>query len=258
LRRIRLKNADQEVKDMKVYETKDYTKFKFITGNRPITRYIVNKFKREFENGRNYLNRMPMSVFEHNGHLEIMDGQHRFIAAQELEQPVSYMISDRMTLLDIAKININTHKWRLKDFIHIYTTEGNENYKILEWYSNRYEIPLSVAAGILLGWSPGAGNAAEAIVNGTFQVKNLEEAKEFAEKVRMFSEWVNFATHKTFLSAFNTVYNHPEYDHDRMIQKIKLHPRVFVKCGDRQQYLQMFEEIYNYRTTRDFKVYFTR
>jgi hypothetical protein len=243
---------------MRIYETKDYSKFKFIKGNRPIIRFIVNKFKREFENGRNYLARMPLSVFEHNGHLEIMDGQHRFMAAQELGEPVAYTISDRMSLLEIAKINVNTHKWELKDFVHIYTTEGNENYKILEWYSTRYEIPLSVSASILQSLNPGSAGGLEAIVNGTFQVNNLEMAKEFAKKVREFSEWADFATHKTFLSAFISVYKHPEYSHDRMIQKIKLRPRMFVKCGDRQQFLQMLEEIYNYRATQDFKVYFTR
>src|SRR3990167_9828888 len=101
--------------NIKIYFTRDYSIFKNIAGNRLLNENKINKIIYEIKNGLDVLSYCPIIVDED---MRVIDGQHRLYIARKLQSNIWYVISKKkLSILDIAKVNTNTERWKLKDFI---------------------------------------------------------------------------------------------------------------------------------------------
>src|SRR5581483_8857706 len=179
---------------VKVYQTTEYARFKFINGNRELNEQKINRIVGDIEAGIDVLMYYPLVVRERDGRLEIDDGQHRFYISKKLKRPVYYIIApEERKLVDIAKINSNTEKWKVKDFIHCYVQQGNEHYVKLHEFMTVYELSATLVMKLLGDGEPGNGGGgrdnAQKFQRGEFEVKYYEEAVKIAEACRLFKDF---------------------------------------------------------------------
>lgn len=63
--------------------------------------------------------------------MKIVDGQHRFWALSKLGRPITYIIDDRISIIDAPKLNSNQRNWGSIDFVKAFANKGNINYQCL-------------------------------------------------------------------------------------------------------------------------------
>ena len=96
-----------------VYGSFDYSKFRFIFGNRELRRAKVVKLRDEIKHN-NRIASYPIIV---NSNFPKSDGQHRFIALAELGYELSYVVDDTFDVQSIAKSNTIADKWKANDYL---------------------------------------------------------------------------------------------------------------------------------------------
>ncbi len=101
--------------------TIDYDRFKFKEDNREINIGLVTRIVKSI-NEIGYDSSKPIKV---NKDMEIIDGQHRFLACKQLGLPILYDISknadDHRTLI---LLNANQEPWRTGDYVYSWAKTG--------------------------------------------------------------------------------------------------------------------------------------
>lgn len=166
-----------------VYQTRDYSKFMRLEGNREVVSKRVVKITKSIQQNGYILN--PIVV---NEKMQVIDGQGRLEALKGLKMPVDYVIAEGAGLNECVALNSSTTQWRLEDFITSYCEQGNKNYirlkKLLEEFP---KMNLSAKCAIISGCSDGHTEAikqGKAIVTEEIEKEarnNLIFANRFAE-----------------------------------------------------------------------------
>lgn len=113
----------------------NYSIFKKLEGNRPVVNRRVNKIIASIQNV-GYIT-SPLIV---NEKMEVIDGQGRLEALEQLKMPVEYIIHPGIGINECIAMNINQGNWSLKDYIESYATRGNKSYQRLEQLIKEYPL----------------------------------------------------------------------------------------------------------------------
>lgn len=236
--------------NVKVYWTTDYGIFKTISGNRQLNEAKIKRIKSDISRGLDVLKYCPIIVFENNGRLEIIDGQHRFYVAKQLKRNVWYIICDNLSLLDIAKINSNTDKWKDADFINCYSVNGNDNYIQLQEFIDRYNFPLTTSlsllthGSVLSGGGYAAGITKSDFRQGKFKIKQKDKAIKMAEKILLFQDFKRYKS-GSFVQAICRIENEGKVLLEDVLYKYKESPEMLTYQNNAKEYLHCLELIYN-------------
>lgn len=123
---------------MEIKRTKNYEMFSFKKENREVNYNKVMSLKSKLLEDERQI--MPIIC---NGKMEIIDGQHRFVALKELNWAIMYYVDESVTAKDLISINNTQKNWGMMDYIHYYANLGNETYIKLEKICKKYDdIPL--------------------------------------------------------------------------------------------------------------------
>lgn len=122
-------------KQKTLQNTKDYSIFKKLEGNRSVVNKRVNKIIASIQNV-GYIT-SPLIV---NEKMEVIDGQGRLEALEQLKMPVEYIIHPGIGINECIAMNINQGNWSLKDYIESYATRGNKSYQRLEQLIKEYPL----------------------------------------------------------------------------------------------------------------------
>jgi hypothetical protein len=239
-----------------VYSTTDYKRFRFIEGNRE-TETAKSKSKRarilsEIKAGNDILDESPILVNESKSHLDIKDGQNRFLIAKSLGRPVHYIIKNKeMSLYNLAKINTNVEKWSSGDYINCYIKAGNENYKLIQKFQKKYGIAIGLTLSLLTNGIEKAndsGHDAEVLIpkfqQGNFEVKKYKDACMIAElcmSFQGFSQWFS----RPFVIAIMKIMQAGKCDFQRMMSKFNRDPKRLQTQRNWKEYVTNLEQIYN-------------
>lgn len=239
--------------NVKVYFTRDYTRFKSIIGNRLLSEPKIKRIIKDIQNGLDLLKYCPIVV---DKDMNVIDGQHRLYVARQLKSNVWYVItSDGLTLEEIAKINSNQERWKTKDFLHCYVAQNNPHYNKLQEFMNKYDFPLNVSiqllsSGTMNETGGGGGSSKSDFEHGKFEVKFEDEAEIIAQKVLLFSDF-DQCRKRNFVGAITRIYQAGKCDFDKLHQKYIKNKEELKKCDTVKEYLKNLEDIYNiYSHTR--------
>ena len=132
-----------------IQKTKNYDMFIFRKDNRTkVDDNHVNRIISSIQ-CRNMLELRPIVV---NERMEIIDGQHRLLAAKNLEVEIYYTVEKNLEADDIIKMNI-AKSWQSADYLNFYIQHEYEEYKKLDAFMKKYNLSLKVALNIALGQS---------------------------------------------------------------------------------------------------------
>lgn len=118
-----LDNPQDEVVGV-VLQSKNYSQFNLNQLNRNIDESHVLRLQKA-------LRKDPSLTFEPilvDKNMNIVDGQHRFLALSALNKPITYMIDNNISINDASELNSNQKNWSLFDYVQFFVNKGNQNY----------------------------------------------------------------------------------------------------------------------------------
>lgn len=234
-----------------VKETKDYTIFKELPGNRKVDPKHVKELIRSFTERGNLIKNFPIVV---NEHMEIIDGQHRLAALKELDWAVCYRIEEGLNITSVRDINSAQRNWNWRNYAESYTELGNENYKRLlelaDWFNIGYHV-LTQYCGL-------ARDRSDNKIHLEYQEGNMVLTPEMRQRAfALLGQTRQIADTLIEVGAINTVprvlwsalyiiFQSPDYDHDRMVKKIKSHGLRLKMYSLVNDQLRALEDLYNF------------
>jgi len=227
---------------MKVKTTKDYGIFSSIEGNRAVKPNHVKKLMSAMEK------ELLVSPIIVNERMEIIDGQHRLAACRGLGLPVYYITVGGYDREQVQMLNANSRNWSTDDFVESMISKGSDDYTILKAFREKFGIPYTSSVALLGSRSAEYNkHLMTAFKEGNFKVKDLRRAEDVGNLVEKASKYFDAARTKYFVSAITRCYDKPDFDGDEFIHKLSLNSLMINKCRNAKQYLEVIEEIYNYR-----------
>lgn len=252
-------NQVQQAKEVnKVYKTNNLSMFKQIDGNRiPNLQHV----KRLADSIRVYgMKCNPILV---NEQMEVIDGQHRLMAAKEAESFVYYIIVDGYSLNEVHTLNLNQKNWTKKDFMDGYANMGIESYIKLKNFVEKND-DFTFNDCIALCQNTGSGtsrslavqtksiklesNTAQIFERGTWKVGDMNLAQEYANKIRMIKPYYIGYNKTIFVGTMVNLFNNKNFDFNEFMHKVRLQPTALVDCANRDQMKTLIEDIYNYKS----------
>lgn len=243
-----------------VYKTYDYDKFTMLDENRQpdhVKSLIVS-----------FANRIVPNAILCNEKYEIIDGQNRFLALKEIGKPIIYYCIPGLDIYDVGHLNSYGKNWSNVDFIRMWAALGKDEYKkILSFCDEFPDITISNAVTILSGDSQNDIKGTtltdltskkhkkrpkiSRIKDGSFIVKDIDQARYVA---RCIMEYKAFSRpgkqiyiQSAFVSAMTRLLKHNNFDNAEMVRKASMFPTLFFRCVNAKQYIQMLEDLWNYR-----------
>ena len=223
---------------MQVKETKNYSEFKDITGNRTINPLHLSRLIESMK--EEYL--LSPIIVNENG--QVIDGQHRLRAAKELNIPVRYIVQEGYSLSQIQRYNQNSKDWRMIDFIKGYAQLNNKEYIYLLKFHEGTGLTITTCITLLSN----AGSATNDIRNGVWKAKHKERANLIFSWIQVIDRFYNNADRKNFVLALIRMYNHEDFNFSHFISKLSLQPMSLVDCTKTEDYVVLIESIYNYKS----------
>lgn len=239
--------------------TTDYERFDFSAFNRPISDPHIKFLKGQIKK-QGLL--QPLLVTSDG---QIVDGQHRFHACRELGVPIQYVVRDGMSMKDVVELNNCAKRWSLLDKVQSYAAQGVEHYvKLMEFYRLCLSVSPNFSVKSASFIAQGAATQTTAagrkqnLGGGTWEFPDNEDAAMARlEAISKFSQW-KFFTQNNFITAFLRCMRTVEgFEHEELLRKAQMNPHVFMHAGTTEEYMRMFERVYNHRKSgRNYKRFF--
>jgi hypothetical protein len=251
-------------KNKTILWTTNLSMFELVSVNREITdsqsinqiKEISNDMK---SNGYRYTEPMVVTKKDRNGKHKVVDGQHRFSAAVAAGVGVYYVVDEDIPLTKkgifdaFIMYNSVKKKVRKNDYIHGFAEMGNENFKVLQEFGEKYPMFSLTERMMLLQNSGTKHPSTEQFQQGKFNIANLNTAEKWANYLLQIREFFPKGYNKSnFVRAILTIAEkNRDFKFDELINKIKLRPGSIHLCGDKRSYSEMIEDIYNYHRRKN-------
>ncbi|MFM2385708.1 MAG: hypothetical protein RL660_465 [Bacteroidota bacterium] len=233
---------------VQIQQTYNYKQFKLLQGNRAINERKVKKIIDDIDDGLNMLPYVPIVV---DKDFNIIDGQHRYSVSKILKQPVYFVVADEKTVYEIAKINSRTERWKKKDFLECYLSQGNVNYMHINKLIVDYAMTITSAVALLhkgykITEGGIGGSINEAFERGTFVARFVNEATHVAQTITEHFEWYPFSRSTDFVAAVARLLVADKVDWPQLKEQLNRNSALLTPQPSSKAYLSKIEEIYNY------------
>jgi hypothetical protein len=231
-----------------IQTTYNYGQFKIINGNRSVNQAHLKRLKESMSEN-------PLvSLILVNERNEIIDGQHRFYASKNLGLPINYVIVYGYGIKEVQILNVNGLNWKKSDYLDSHVKNKLEAYvKFKKFMTDFPQLNFSTCLKVLSGLRSDKTKTIEGLKvmsthfeDGTLSIPDLAKSYRLAEMILDFREYYPKFNHNTFIITLLYLFDHPNYVHREMLNKLKIQPKALNKCNNQQQYLILMEDIYNY------------
>jgi hypothetical protein len=246
-----MSNSDKQIAGC--YQTRDYTKFKSLVNNRDIDNNHVRKLKKSMElNGWN-----KGSLVIVNERYEIIDGQHRFTAAQQVGVPISYSVIRGLTEKDIQLLNQEQKNWNKNDFVNYWAGKGNPNYMAVKQFAAKNPKLKITQHLMLLMNEPHAHPETSSFNMGQFQIADVTKAQYVADALEKIEPLFPKGCYQSkFVAAMIKVLLKKSkiFKLNVFLTKLEKNRNLLYPCTTADAYISRFQEIYNYYTPESKKI----
>lgn len=224
-----------------VQSSTNYKQFKLIGANRIVSKGHVEALKKAFEEIGNLTATQPILV---NEKMEIIDGQHRYMACKELGEPIYFTQQPGLGLSDAIKMNILHRSWTIGDYAHAYAESGDPNYRRFVELADDYNFGFSTLLTYVAGNTQ--GGIFKGFRDGEFVLRDMAATRARLDK---FSEIADIMGNreKNFAYAYLKVMQVPGFDQRRMVRKVEqVGDQILRHFSNITDYQRALEEVYNY------------
>jgi hypothetical protein len=233
---------------MPVFKSNDYKSFVIMKGNRRPNQLHIRRLVESFKD--EYLI-TPIIV---NHKMQIIDGQHRFLAAQQQNLPIYFIQIDGYELKQVHTLNTSNSNWKKVDYLESYCKLGYDDYIQMKEFMEDYpEFGLNVTIMLLTNNTQGSnqkdtmGGKKKKFEQGQFKVNNLKQAYANAKKIMEFKQFYEGYNRQSFVAAMLGIFKNKAYEQEEMVQKLAKNQGSLVDCTSINNYRLLIEEIYNFR-----------
>lgn len=235
------------MEEIQIPLTKDYSIFKTLKGNRPINWGHVRSLVLSMQENGFLLN--PIII---NKRGEIIDGQHRLEAAKIIGIPVYYLVAPKYGQKEILAFNTTVKTWTLSDYLHKWIKKGEPAYiAFQEFLENHADFNLTNCLKLVGGQKAGEGGGARKLVDafrlGKLDMSGAHEADQFLMKVKRLEDLYDGYKRMKFVGALWRCEKYNKFSFDEFEHKLALRRAKMFDCGTEDQYIELIEDIYNYR-----------
>lgn len=211
--------------ELKILKTNDYSIFKRLEGNRDVK--CISKIKDSIKTVGYIPN--PIMV---NEKMEVIDGQNRLKALEELGLPVYYFVI-KGTNIDTARaLNLGRTNWKPIDYVQSYAESGDYSYQLLlKLIKDNKGITLQELYGLKENIIMSSGWAAKMLEDGDFKMSDSEytRTQKAIDDLNKMSEAIKQiqGSGRLVKTAFAWCLNIPECDKSRFVKQINLnYPKI--------------------------------
>lgn len=233
-----------------VLKTNDYKMFKHLNGNRNINKLHLKRLKDSI--AEKYIT-VPIII---NGRNQVIDGQHRLMAAEQLGKAVYYIKVDDLNLDDVHRLNTNSKNWTAEEYMQGYCELGLEDYIKYRDFKRKYGFGHNETNAILTNRTRMSGSKNTDFSDGVFKIKDYDFAVKNAEKICMVKEFYDGYKRRSFVYAMLELFENPDYSHVEFLSKLSFQSVKLQDCTDVRGYLILIEDIYNYKRVKSKQVRF--
>ena len=252
----------KDSKAAEIYETFNLSKFKFMEGNRIPNLNHVRRLEHSIKLNGMLIN--PIIVNEKN---QVIDGQHRLMAAKKTGSKIYYIILKGYNLKEVQTLNANQKNWSKKDFLEGYANIGVKSYvKLREFVKENKDFTINTCitlcsqshgrtydiSNVRKDYTGRKGakkfdTKMQIFEEGTWRGKDFSLGQEWANKLKGIGAFYDGYKKTSFINCMIYMFKHPDFDYNLFIKKLKIQKTKLVDCGNAQQYKDLIEEIYNYK-----------
>ncbi len=229
-----------------INKTKNYEMFKFREDNRAKVLHADVCRLAESIKARNLLEFRPILV---NEEMEILEGQHRLLAAKLLQVDIYYQVEKKLQASDIIRLNVSK-QWTMADYLNFYCHHDYQEYIKLRDFAKSHELTLKVALNICVG---NAKTAYHAYKDGTFKFsieeigEQLEICWETINYIKKMNGYSAYTDSSRFWKAILKLTTHADFEVDKW--RVNLHRMVnhFCPKASTEDYAIMMQGVYNWK-----------
>lgn len=230
-------------------KTKDYDIFNFREDNRSkIDLGHVDKLSRSIEL-RNLLELRPIIV---NEKMEIIDGQHRLLAAKNLGVAVCYKIQEDISSNEIILMNISK-QWRGADYMNFYCKNMYPEYLKLKDFMDKNNLSLHVALSFCNGNSSYSNNKFKEGLfkfNDDISTEKIDVCWETIRYIKRMNGHSRYTESTRFWKSLLKLVNHTEFKECQWKKNYQMMIERFCCKASHYDYCKMLSDVYNYRSAQ--------
>lgn len=238
-----------------IKKTKDYNIFKFRDDNRlNINQSHLNKICESIKH-KNLLEYRPISV---NKNMEVIDGQHRLLAAQKLYVEIYYEIGEDLDSFDIILMNINK-SWSPVDFLNFYCKNNYIEYQKLDKFIKETKISLKVALSLIIGRGK---NKFHEFKKGEFKFELVDDKKDYFNICWDTIEFIikkngnsPYTKSSRFWEALISVVKHGNFNREKWMENLSKVVERFCPKISILDYKKLMIDTHNYRNNLKISLY---
>lgn len=241
-----------ESKPVNMFVTDDYSKFKFIKGNRKSAE-LQEGLTKHATNVKNSISKAYLfTLIIVNESMQIIDGQNRFAALRDLKLPVYYVVVQGYNGEELRRLNETAKTWGKADYMNFFVAGNNKDYIILKQFVEAYpNFAISTFITLLGGAEMRTSNNYKV---GTFKVK-MKDLKLFEAELTLIIDLAQTfieeskQINRDFAEAALSVIRHSRYNHKQMLSSMERPASIdlFKSCKAVSSYYRVtFSKAYNY------------
>lgn len=213
---------------MMINVTQDYNLFKPYEFQRP----LQQKNLRNLVSSMSSFNLMPVNPIIVTSDYEIIDGNHRYHAAKQLNLPIHYVKLEGFVFEMMVALNFSLSKWSNHVFLYVYSKMGKEEYKKFDKFMTDFNLKIETAFPLTRTNKSRSGSRMnEVFRKGKFIFDNeIDLRKKMGMALDFLNEGVTRNQFKKtphrkvpFFDAYFKLADHPKFDQKRMIEQLKIH-----------------------------------
>jgi len=231
-----------------IRKTKEYDKFVFRKDNRERIDQAHVKRLMESITARNMLEFRPMLV---NEDYEVIDGQHRLLAAKALNIDIYYQVQKNLCADEILLMNV-VKTWSMADYLNYYCKNDYKEYIKLQKFLKEYSINLKIALNMLMGSSKNKYfefRKGLFINNDEFVENDIEICWETVNYIKKMNGFSAYTSSGRFWKAMIKMIRHPSFHKEKWKNNLQKMVERFGPKARTEDYLMLFMDVYNYRNT---------
>jgi hypothetical protein len=235
---------------MEILETKEYKKFKYLFINREVNKTRANKIKFSMEkHGFD-----PAKAISVTKDFEIIDGQHRFHAAQELGIAIKYIVDKDFTPEKLKDFNTTSANWKSEDYLKFWEGYGRTDYTKLRQFQEKVNFPLPLLTFWLKDKDYQRSAKNKDFQEGKFQFildeQTLEQILATSKLLNILKEQdkapKRLLWHKIFHEALKLFFSSPVVDINKFFAQLPRCMHYIKLMPTKKEYLENLLSIYNY------------
>lgn len=224
--------------------TTNYGMFKRLEGNREVSKQRkMAIFASIRENG--YIG-APILV---NEKMEVIDGQGRLAACEELGIPIPFCVKNGTDVKSCMILNQNTRNWTDEEYVKSYARQGDPSYKFLLILMEDFGVGCHTAIFASKGVQSGGG-ANSIIRRGLYNMTQDEywRGRETLNQLMPLMPYIKSASTHTQRLSFAIMYaiNNSTVDYERLRSVMAKKAQTIASFTKMEEMLGEISRIYNY------------